>query len=132
MANSTVNISALDLIKWREEWLESNDPHDGTDVVTPFDKYMYKYAPANPIGLYDYNTPLLWEDGVYLVRVTEPRKGKPHTELHVALYVDCGAWYPTGVEFDPWERDWHKEGLTIEVITRFDLEAIEKSARAQL
>ncbi len=25
----------------REMWLEENDPKDGTDVVTPFDEYLY-------------------------------------------------------------------------------------------
>lgn len=30
-----------DLIDWRTEWLELNDPQDGTDCVTPFDKYLY-------------------------------------------------------------------------------------------
>lgn len=25
----------------RAEWLEANDPQDGTDCVTPFDEYLY-------------------------------------------------------------------------------------------
>lgn len=30
-----------DIAEWRAEWLEANDPRDGTDCVTPFDKYLY-------------------------------------------------------------------------------------------
>ncbi|EKN3395625.1 hypothetical protein ACQIBV_004213 [Yersinia enterocolitica] len=29
------------LLKARERWLMSNDPCDGTDVVTPYDAYLY-------------------------------------------------------------------------------------------
>jgi hypothetical protein len=27
----------------REEWLNDNDPRDGTDVVTPYDVWFYKH-----------------------------------------------------------------------------------------
>lgn len=30
-----------DIIEWRKAWLSENDPRDGTDCVTPFDKYLY-------------------------------------------------------------------------------------------
>lgn len=36
-----VQVKIKDLKMWREEWLEENDPKDGTDCVTPFDKYLY-------------------------------------------------------------------------------------------
>lgn len=36
-----VTILKGDIEQWREEWLEENDPKDGTDCVTPFDKYLY-------------------------------------------------------------------------------------------
>lgn len=26
----------------RAEWLEANDPQDGTDVVTPYDEWFYE------------------------------------------------------------------------------------------
>ncbi|MDX0007805.1 hypothetical protein GOB40_13790 [Sinorhizobium meliloti] len=35
-----------DIVAWREEWLRENDPRDGTDCVTPFDKYLYKRQPV--------------------------------------------------------------------------------------
>lgn len=28
------------VVQWRREWLEENDPCDGTDCVTPFDEYL--------------------------------------------------------------------------------------------
>lgn len=37
----SVSISLEDIKSWREEWLDENDPEDGTDCVTPFDKYLY-------------------------------------------------------------------------------------------
>ena len=37
-----VPVKIKDLKMWREEWLEENDPKDGTDCVTPFDKYLYQ------------------------------------------------------------------------------------------
>lgn len=36
-----INVSKVDLLLWRQEWLKENDPYDGTDCVTPFDKYLY-------------------------------------------------------------------------------------------
>lgn len=36
-----VEINREQVIKWRQEWLDQNDPSDGTDCVTPFDKYLY-------------------------------------------------------------------------------------------
>ena len=36
-----VPVKILDLKAWRDEWLEENDPMDGSDCVTPFDKYLY-------------------------------------------------------------------------------------------
>lgn len=30
-----------DILEWRAEWLDANDPQDGSDCVTPFDKYLY-------------------------------------------------------------------------------------------
>lgn len=38
---SYIPVSLEDIKQWREEWLEENDPQDGTDCVTPFDKYLY-------------------------------------------------------------------------------------------
>lgn len=32
----------------RGEWLEQNDPQDGTDCVTPFDRYLYGQAAQHP------------------------------------------------------------------------------------
>jgi hypothetical protein len=36
-----VVVSVADINTWRAEWLDANDPQDGTDCVTPFDKYLY-------------------------------------------------------------------------------------------
>lgn len=36
-----VPVKILDLKAWRDEWLEENDLMDGSDCVTPFDKYLY-------------------------------------------------------------------------------------------
>jgi len=36
-----VGVSLSDLNEWRAEWMDANDPQDGTDCVTPFDKYLY-------------------------------------------------------------------------------------------
>lgn len=36
-----VAVSVADIKAWRAEWLDANDPQDGTDCVTPFDKYLY-------------------------------------------------------------------------------------------
>lgn len=38
---SYIPVSLEDIKQWREEWLEENDPKDGTDCVTPYDKYLY-------------------------------------------------------------------------------------------
>lgn len=38
----TAAVSLADLRTWREEWLEANDPGDGTDVNTPFDAYLWR------------------------------------------------------------------------------------------
>lgn len=43
--SATVSVLVEDIDKWRIEWLEANDPQDGTDCVTPFDHYLYN-APA--------------------------------------------------------------------------------------
>lgn len=40
----TVSVRIVDLCHWRTEWLEANDPQDGTDCVTPFDRYLYGSA----------------------------------------------------------------------------------------
>ena len=37
----TVIVSLQDLKEWRQAWLTENDPGDGTDCITPFDKYLY-------------------------------------------------------------------------------------------
>lgn len=34
-------VSTADLLEWRLEWLSENDPKDGNDCVTPYDKYFY-------------------------------------------------------------------------------------------
>lgn len=36
-----VSVSKEDLLAWRNDWLVEHDPEDGTDCVTPFDKYLY-------------------------------------------------------------------------------------------
>lgn len=36
-----VVVSVADIKTWRAEWMDANDPQDGTDCVTPFDKYLY-------------------------------------------------------------------------------------------
>lgn len=36
-----VEVTRADLLAWREEWMEVNPVEDGTDQVTPFDKYLY-------------------------------------------------------------------------------------------
>lgn len=30
-----------DILRWAQEWQDEHDPRDGTDVVTPFDHYLY-------------------------------------------------------------------------------------------
>ena len=35
----------------RRVWLEENDPRDGTDCVTPFDKFLYGLPVECPHGL---------------------------------------------------------------------------------
>jgi len=45
--NGYVGVSLRDIKVWRNEWLEDNDPEDGTDCVTPFDKYLYASQPAD-------------------------------------------------------------------------------------
>lgn len=37
----SVVVSVADINTWRAEWMDANDPQDGTDCVTPFDKYLY-------------------------------------------------------------------------------------------
>lgn len=44
-ATETVAVAKADLLTWREEWLEANDPQDGTDCVAPHDKYLYGSKP---------------------------------------------------------------------------------------
>lgn len=44
-----------DMLQWRKDWLEENDPKDGTDCETPFDKWLYTMAPAgarHPLEIY--------------------------------------------------------------------------------
>ena len=36
-----VAVSRKDLLEWASEWASENDPQDGTDVITPFDRYLY-------------------------------------------------------------------------------------------
>jgi hypothetical protein len=40
-AEKTVVIPFKVLLEWRQEWMDANDPEDGTDCVSPFDKYIY-------------------------------------------------------------------------------------------
>jgi hypothetical protein len=37
----TVAIPLKDLLEWRQGWMDANDPCDGEDCVSPFDKYLY-------------------------------------------------------------------------------------------
>lgn len=47
-----VAVKVSDLDAWRHEWLEVNNPQDGTDCVTPFDHYLYTHpAPAGDVEL---------------------------------------------------------------------------------
>ena len=34
-------VERTDLLQWAKDWQEENAPKDGTDIVTPFDKYLY-------------------------------------------------------------------------------------------
>lgn len=43
--DKTVRVLRQDLLDWARDWKEQNDPGDGTDVVTPFDKYLYASKP---------------------------------------------------------------------------------------
>ena len=36
-----------ELNRLRNNWLESNDPHDGTDCVTPYDYLLYGFNSVN-------------------------------------------------------------------------------------
>lgn len=36
-----IEVTREDLLAWRAEWMETNPVEDGTDHVTPFDKYLY-------------------------------------------------------------------------------------------
>lgn len=38
-----------DIVRWRRDWLEENDPRDGTDCVTPFDHYLYGTTARSPV-----------------------------------------------------------------------------------
>jgi len=60
------------------------------------------------------------QEGYYLLRVG----GK----LTIAELVG-NSWYPTGVEYDPWQ--YHVPQPKIEVICRFDLEKIAAGAAKQ-
>lgn len=79
------------------------------------------------LGRFEYGAPNNLEDGIYLVRVTVD---DPHAKpsLHVAEYYS-DTWMQIGVEYDVWQFHSAYKGALIEVITRFDLDAIEKAAR---
>lgn len=57
--NGYVGVSLRDIKAWRNEWLEANDPVDGTDCVTPFDKYLYG-QPAAPAQMPS-DSEIMWE-----------------------------------------------------------------------
>ncbi len=69
---AVVAVSLADLDQWRRDWLDENDPKDGTDCVTPFDAYLYAHpAPA---------TVEMREDALFLaalLRIDTQRAGIP-------------------------------------------------------
>lgn len=53
-SDNAIFIKTYDLELWRKEWLEVNDPQDGTDCITPFDQYLY-LRPAITSHEYDHS-----------------------------------------------------------------------------
>lgn len=41
--NEDIELADRLISQARAEWLEANDPGDGTDVVTPYDVWFYKF-----------------------------------------------------------------------------------------
>jgi hypothetical protein len=39
---SDIELATKLIAQARKEWIEQNDPQDGTDVVTPYDVWFYK------------------------------------------------------------------------------------------
>ena len=42
MGTEDIELANKLIAQAREEWLEANDPKEGTDVVTPYDVWFYK------------------------------------------------------------------------------------------
>lgn len=64
-----------DVVQWRKDWLSENDPQDGTDCVTPFDKHLYGAVPATNVE----GSPLLeWA----VAKWNEEVKHRPLVNVH--------------------------------------------------
>lgn len=42
MSGAMITLTKDTVSLLRQEWLEEHDPRDGTDCVTPYDRYFYK------------------------------------------------------------------------------------------
>lgn len=42
MTADMITVTKEEATQLRKEWLKENDPQDGTDCVTPYDRYFYK------------------------------------------------------------------------------------------
>lgn len=74
--------------------------------------------------IYDYNNNEGFEDGIYLLRI-HYQQSPEETKIEVAEHC-ASTWIQIGVEWDTYEPDFHNSIISIEVITKLDLEELAK------
>lgn len=92
MADDFIPVRRADIEAWRENWLEHNEPEEfGTDIVTPFDHYLYNWPRKAPVPLPEAppkKAPKVQlsggPTGYYRVHITHPNQAdEPYT-------AECG------------------------------------------
>lgn len=104
-----VPVRTSDIKAWRENWLEHNEPEElGTDIVTPFDHYLYGWprpAPKPPTALKSAPTGL--SNGYYRVHIASPNQAPmPYTAECGDVIEALGMDFNDGNAFKALWRKW--------------------------
>lgn len=109
MDKDFVPVRLSDLKEWRESWLEQNEPEElGTDIVTPFDCYLYGWPqPApKPADAAGYTTGPTSDGGV------DPRVEPGYEWLATVLQAALDqAQYGKGKERHANDRPFHEQRM---------------------
>lgn len=102
-----IPVRASDIKAWREDWLEHNEPEElGTDIVTPFDCYLYNWprraptveAPTAPTGK---------SNSYYRVHIAHPNQAEvPYTAECGDVIEALGMDFNDGNAFKAIWRKW--------------------------